>query len=110
MIFDNVEYKKGQVLLVHFEPECKFFHSAPDLWKYLRAMSPAMVLMVRDVGCCCCCWWCTSLDAGCMPSCWRLAMVAVLRRHTFQPLAAEAREHPHVSLHVRLPATCLKND
>lgn len=45
MIFDASEYKKGQALLLHFEPECKFYHTAPELWQYLRAMSPALVLM-----------------------------------------------------------------
>ncbi|WIA08192.1 hypothetical protein OEZ85_007645 [Tetradesmus obliquus] len=45
MIFEASEYKKGQALLLHFEPECKFYHTAPELWQYLRAMSPALVLM-----------------------------------------------------------------
>jgi hypothetical protein len=49
LIFDTSEYQKGQALLVHFEPECKFYHTAPELWSYLRAMNPAMVLMVRHL-------------------------------------------------------------
>lgn len=53
MIFDASEYKKGQALLLHFEPECKFYHTAPELWQYLRAMSPALVLMVRCSTCGC---------------------------------------------------------
>lgn len=46
LIFDPSEYKKDQVVVVMFESECKFYHTAPDLWNYLRAMSPALVLMV----------------------------------------------------------------